>query len=221
MKQHDLANRFRQKRMQRFLAHIAPLRARPLRIVDIGGTLGFWRALPGLYGDDIVTITVVNLGADERQEANVRVVEGNACALPFDDNSFDVVHSNSVIEHVGHWREMEMMAREVRRLAPNYFVQTPNIWFPIEPHFKLPFVHWLPEQTRAALVQAAGRSKKFADAGEATQYVQRISLLSAAQVRCLFPDARIWRERVLGVTKSLVAERFEGPGLSRAPNDNP
>lgn len=208
MKRHNLGNRFRQKRMERFLGLIAPLRKTPLRILDIGGTAAFWRALPGLYQDESVSITVVNLDADDHQDANIHVTSGNACALPFDDNAFDVVHSNSVIEHVGHWREMECMAAEVRRLAPNYFIQTPNMWFPIEPHFKLPLVHWLPEQTRAALVQATGRSKKFNDAGEATRYVQRISLLSARQLQSLFPDAHLWRERFFGLAKSLVAERF-------------
>ncbi|MBB5707605.1 class I SAM-dependent methyltransferase [Sphingopyxis panaciterrulae] len=187
---------------------IEPARKDAMKILDIGGTADFWRALPGLYRDPNVSITVVNLGTEERRDENIHVVDGDACALPFDDNSFDIVHSNSVIEHVGHWREMEQMAKEVRRLAPQYFVQTPNVWFPVEPHFKLPFVHWLPEQTRSMIVQATRRSRKFRDAGEATRYVQRISLLSATQLQCLFPDAHIWRERVLGLTKSLVAERF-------------
>jgi hypothetical protein len=210
MKQHNLANGFRQRRMQRFLTLIAPLRQKPLRILDIGGTPAFWHALPGLYQDERVSITVINLDTPDAEDANIRITCGNACALPFDDDAFDVVHSNSVIEHVGHWPEMENMAREVRRLAPNYFVQTPNMWFPIEPHFKLPVVHWLPEQTRASFLQMTGRSKKFADAGEATRYVQRISLLSARQLRALFPDAHLWRERFFGLTKSLVAERFAG-----------
>ncbi len=88
------------------------------------------------------------------------------------------------------------MAKEVRRIAPHYFLQTPNIWFPVEPHFKLPFVHWLPEQMRAAIVQATRRSRKFRDAGEATQYVQRLSLLNATQVQCLLASAtRILRGR--------------------------
>lgn len=204
-------NRFRRQRIKRFSNLIAPLRTKKvLRILDIGGTLDYWKPLPEFYGSDSISITIVNLDVEEREDRNLHITGGDACNLPFQNNTFDVVHSNSVIEHVGHWREMERMAAEVRRLAPSYFVQTPNVWFPIEPHFKLPFVHWLPEQIRAWCVQGAGRSSKFRDAAEATLYVQRISLLSASQLQCLFPDATIWRERAMGFSKSLVAERFQG-----------
>jgi hypothetical protein len=97
------------------------------------------------------------------------------------------------------------MAAEVRRLAPQYFVQTPNIGFPVEPHFRLPFVHWLPEQARISVLQAAGRIPR--DPLKATPAVQRIALLSKSQMQALFPDAIIWPEKVLGLTKSLVAIR--------------
>lgn len=204
---HDLGNRFRQRRMQKFMELLKPLMAegRPVRILDVGGTVGFWKALPGLYGQEGVEITVVNLDSEERDEANLRIRSGNACKLDYPDMSFDVVHSNSVIEHVGHWPEMEQMAAEVRRLAPSHFVQTPNIWFPVEPHFKLPLVHWLPEPARLALLSRAGKAPK--DVAKATLAVQRISLLSAGQMKYLFPDSEIWRERAFGLTKSLVAIR--------------
>jgi len=196
--------------MQRFKKLLLNIKANHLKILDIGGTIPFWKSFPDLYKNDRISITIVNINTDEIRDENLHLISGDACALPFQDNSFSVVHSNSVIEHVGHWREMERMAAEVQRLASCYFVQTPNMWFPIEPHFKLPFVHWLPEQTRASIVQATGRSSKFETAREATLYVQRISLLSTNQMRCLFPDAHIWKERYLGFTKSLVAERFPG-----------
>jgi hypothetical protein len=204
---HNLGNRFRQRRMAKFLDLLKPMldQDRPVRILDVGGTIGFWKALPGLYGHERAEITVVNLDSDEFDEANLRIRSGNACKLDYPDDSFDVVHSNSVIEHVGHWPEMTQMAAEVRRLAPSHFVQTPNIWFPVEPHFKLPLVHWLPEPARLALLARTGKAPK--DVARATLAVQRISLLSAGQMKYLFPDSDIWRERVMGLTKSLVAIR--------------
>jgi hypothetical protein len=97
-----------------------------------------------------------------------------------------------VIEHVGDWTKMEAMAREVRRLAPAYFIQTPNYWFPVEPHYKLPFVQYLPGSIRRAVT------------GDDPE---RIRLLSPGQMRRLFPDAMLWRERAFGMTKSIVAIR--------------
>jgi hypothetical protein len=206
---HDLGNRFRQRRMREFLKLVEPLRGRgrTVRILDLGGTTAYWRALPHLYAARDVEITILNLDGQPGREANLVVAHGDACAVALPDLAFDVVHSNSVIEHVGHWPEMARMAAEVRRLAPAYFIQTPNIGFPIEPHFKLPLVHWLPEPARIAALKAAGRLPRSISAGEATLAVQRICLLGRAQLADLFPDAEIWRERVGGLTKSLVAVR--------------
>lgn len=205
MKPHDLGNRFRQKRMRRFLDVVEPIAGRPLRILDVGGTANYWHALPGLYGRPDVEITIVNLGEREFDDQNLRVRNGNACDLSqFADLSFDIVHSNSVIEHVGLWKDMRRMAAEVRRLAPRYFVQTPNVWFPLEPHYRLPLVHWLPEQSRAAIIH---RLDRYPSNGERDRFlqVQRIFLLGAGQMRALFPDAVIERERFAGLTKSLIA----------------
>jgi len=209
MRPHDLGNRFRQRRMQKFLELVEPLRGsgRTVRIIDLGGTAAYWRALPALYGAPDVEITILNLDGADEQDRNLTVRHGDACAVEFPDLAFDIVHSNSVVEHVGHWAEMARMAREVRRLAASYFVQTPNVGFPIEPHYKLPFVHWLPEQARIRALKAAGRLPREMPADQATLAVQRICLLGEAQLSALFPDASIWREKVAGLTKSLVAIR--------------
>ena len=194
MKPHDLGNRFRQKRMRRFLELVQSAGGARFRILDIGGTAAYWHALPGLYGRDDVEITIVNLDQAESDDANLRIRCGNACSLPFENMAFDVVHSNSVIEHVGGREQMKDMAREVRRLAPRYFVQTPNYWFPIEPHYKLPLVQFLPRSVRLPLMARIGRGFK-----------DYIELIGAREMREFFPDATIERERFLGLTKSLIA----------------
>jgi hypothetical protein len=191
MKAHNLANRFRQKRMQRFLELALPRDGRPTRILDVGGTAVYWHVLPGLYRRSDVEITIVNLGDQEFEDKNLRVCHGDARDLSqFTDQSFDIVHSNSVLEHVGLWNDMLRMASEVRRLAPRYFVQTPNVWFPFEPHYRLPFVHWMPEQTRAAIID---RLDRFPSGGVRDRFleVQKTFLLSAYQMHRLFPDAMI------------------------------
>lgn len=210
---HDLGNPHRQKRMARFQALIEPLTQslEVVSILDIGGTVEYWKALPGLYDNPKIQITIVNLGSKEHREANLIVQHGDACDLPFADNSFDVIHSNSVIEHVGRWPEMSKMAAEVRRISETYFIQTPNVWFPIEAHFKLPFVHWIPEPARMHIYMATGKVPK--DPRLATEIVQRTTLLSPVQMQCLFPDAQLWRERWMGLTKSIVAIKTSRNGL--------
>ncbi len=127
----------------------------------------------------------------------------------FADNSFDIVHSNSVIEHVGNWDRMCRMAGHVRRLAPVYFLQTPSFWFPYEPHFRFPGFHWLPEQARAHLLMRfnLGFGGKRATYDAAMRGVQSAYLLSERQMRVLFPDAEIMKERAFGLTKSFMAVR--------------
>jgi SAM-dependent methyltransferase len=128
-----------------------------------------------------------------RGQENVRFVAADAAAMPFPDGSFDVAFSNSVIEHLPVGRR-SAYAREVRRVARRYFVQTPNKHFPVEPHLWIPFAQYLPQRVRQQL------ERRLLDG-------EQIHLLTAPELESLFPDAEIVRERFLGVTKSLIAVR--------------
>ncbi len=76
----------------------------------------------------------------------VSYLQADACALPFPDKAFDVYFSNAVIEHVGGRERQRAFVAEALRVADHVFVTTPNRWFPIEVHTRLPLVHWLPER---------------------------------------------------------------------------
>ena len=88
----------------------------------------------------------------------IAYVQGDACALPFADGAFDVVYSNAVIEHVGGRERQEAFVREALRVGRRVFVTTPNRWFPIEVHTRLPLVHWLPEGPAGRAYDLAGKS---------------------------------------------------------------
>jgi len=132
---------------------------------------------------------------------NVSRVEGDGRDLPFADGRFPVVFSNSVIEHVGGWDDQVRFAEEVRRVGERFFVQTPNKWFPVEPHYQLPLIQFLPQRLVTALRRRIQLGHVPKDGSLS------IRLLDAAALRTLFPGAEIHRERIFGLTKSLMAVR--------------
>jgi hypothetical protein len=205
-------NRFRETRFARFLGIVDAVIAEKgrCRILDAGGTGPYWMAFRDLWEGRPVEITLVNLNPEPTDDRRFRQLHGDCRDMSmFSDNAFDLVHSNSVIEHVGRWKDMRAMAREVHRLAPRCFVQTPNYWFPLEPHFRVPFFHWLPEPMRIALVRrrACGAFPRAESYDDAKRFIEDAILLDAADMAALFPDAVIERERVAGLTKSLIAVR--------------
>lgn len=180
------------------------------RIADIGGTEYYWGIFSDYVNANPVEINLINLKAVAVRNPKFKSLAGNATDLKdIPDNAYDLVHSNSVIEHVGSWNAMLAMADNVRRIAPSYFVQTPNFWFPYEPHFRAPFFHWLPEPTRCWLLMRfnLGFGGKRPTVHSAMRGLQSSSLLGKAQVEALFPDAAIISEKVFGLTKSFMAVR--------------
>ena len=209
---YGLENRFRVQRFQLFKAIVTHVLSdkRTCRILDLGGTPSYWGAFGADLDWDRVSVCALNTTISETSQPGISTIVGDARNVSeFPDLSFDVVHSNSVIEHVGRWDDMASMASEVRRLAPRYFVQTPYFWFPIEPHARFPLLHWMPEswRYRILLKRTCGFWKQQLDVGAATKAIQSALLLDKRQLQFLFPDAQIIPERFLGLTKSLVAVR--------------
>ena len=192
---------FRRKRMLNFLRWIAV--SDDATIIDVGGTPFMWQ----LTNCD-PSVTIVNLKAPWPIEGS-RVVLASGLALPFRDRSFDVCFSNSVIEHVGDARARADFAREVRRVAKRYWVQTPNRRFPLETHFVCLFLHWLPFHMTRRLIRHFSLWGWMTKASqvEVDEALRRLTLLDEREMRELFPDARIVKERFLGMSKSLIAVR--------------
>lgn len=184
-----------------------------INLLDVGGTEQYWSIVPRQFLDDYrVSITIVNLPGRQTQENHgpFTFVEADGCDLAcFDDRSFHIAHSNSVVEHVGDWNRMMQFAQEISRVSEEYFVQTPNFWFPLEPHCMTPFFHWLPKSIRVWLVSrfALGHWRKGGTAEEATRTVDSSRLLSRRRLRELFDDAQIVTERFFFLPKSLIALR--------------
>jgi SAM-dependent methyltransferase len=201
----SLAVHFRRKRFAFFLSLLSQL-ARPVHILDIGGTENYWKTM-GLAAEDEVFITLLNLTEAHITLPRLTSIVGDARKIQVSAKHFDVVFSNSVIEHVGTYQDQLQMAKEVCRVGGRYFVQTPNKYFPLEPHFLFPFFQFLPLKVRVWLLQHfnLGWFTRTPDRQKAWEIVDGIRLLDKRELVSLFPAASIYEEKVLGMTKSYVA----------------
>ena len=138
---------YRAKRLKRFveMADSILKRQETCRVIDLGGNRDYWLDLEPVWAGRKLSFVLVNLQPERLDDPRFEAIQGDCRDMSaFADLSFDIVHSNSLLEHVGRWKDMVATAGEIRRLAPHYFVQTPNYWFPMEPHFRSLFFHWLP-----------------------------------------------------------------------------
>lgn len=199
------ADRFRQRRFSRFRPLLDAL-PRPVRILDVGGTVIFWERA-GYAGRDGIEIVLLNLIDQESPYPNITATIGDAADLSrYGDEVFDVVVSNSVIEHLPTPALQALMASEVQRVGKRVYLQTPNRYFPLEPHFLFPFFGILPMRLRALLLQRMdlGWYKRRPDAEEAMAEVRSVRLMTGSELERLFPAARFERERLLIFTKSFI-----------------
>lgn len=209
----SVGSSFRARRIEPFLRMIERLSdlSGRVNVIDVGGMPNYWNIVaPDFFSNQNVRITIVNLPGVKMEATSpwLSFCEADACSLSeFGDGEFDLAHSNSVLEHVGDWDSMVRFAREIARVAEGYFVQTPNYWFPLEPHCMTPFFHWLPKPVRLRLVRRfqLGHWKRAESADEGMQIVESARLVNRPMFEALFPDAEIGTERVLGLPKSFVA----------------
>lgn len=194
----------RRKRFVCFERLISSL-PRPLRVLDVGGTQEFWEKMA--FVSDDVQITVYNLSITPISYPGLISMVGDARNMrEFADKEFDLVFSNSVIEHVGDISQQRQMAQEVQRVGKRYWVQTPNRSFPIEPHVLLPLFQFFPFGLKVFILThyRSPWGWKIASEQEAKNYVRAIRLLTEKELRDLFPGAKIYKEKFFGLTKSFV-----------------
>ena len=179
------------------------------RLLDIGGLPHTWTAQSG---EACFPVTLINLRFPNRESAGgprFTAVEGDAAHLPLVDGSFDIVFSNSVIEHMETWERQQAFASEARRVARRLWIQTPARSFPVEPHFLAPLFHYLPRRLQSRLARRFtlwGLLTRPAPA-QVEKVLSEIRLLTIRELRQLFPDCAILRERFFGLTKSYVVVR--------------
>jgi len=205
----SLASRMRAERFRRFLALLEDYN-HPARILDAGGSSSFWRKhwhrMP--LGTSVVLLNTLH--EDRTSFPGLTFVDGDVRHMDmFREREFDICYSNSLLEHVGTQADQQHAAEQIRRVSRGFFVQTPNLHFPIEPHFLTVGWQYAPVSLRTYLLRMRpwGWMKSADSLEEARAIVQSIRLLNEKQLRQMFPDGKIYREKLGPFTKSLVAWR--------------
>ncbi len=207
----SLSTELRRKRFERFrtlFESLPKIENKPITILDVGGRVTTWeRAGFSQYSSQQIQITILNTESVVSRYPHIQVISGDARHMPeFANQSFDVVFSNSVIEHVGDFADQTRMAEEIRRVGKRYFLQTPNRYFPIEPHFLFPGFQFLPIALKIKLIQSfnLGWRPKTPDYEAASELARSVELLSKGQLAKLFPGAKIYAEKFGGLNKSYM-----------------
>jgi hypothetical protein len=185
-----------------------------MRVLDLGGEPHTWRRPGAVRPREVVLLNLESQVERQIREVGddtwIKVVAGDACSPPSEiaSDAFDLVFSNSVIEHVGDHARRQEFARWTRQLGAHYWVQTPNRYFPVEPHWVFPGFQFLPDSA-AAHVMRRWPIGNFAgpewSQQDALRHVRSTELLTRAQMRGYFPDGELLSERWGGLIKSVIA----------------
>ena len=208
-KKNSFVNQFRQKRFELLKNGIEKLIQKDhFKILDIGGDIQYWKNIG--WQHPACKIHLLNLyesKVPENETDQFSSSVGNGLSLEYKKGEVDLIFSNSVIEHVGSYENQQIFAGEVRRVSDKYIVQTPSIWFPLEPHSLIPLFQFLPHPIRALLIMTFNinyfpKAKKYK---EAIKVSHSTLMFTHKRFKQLFPEAEIQVERFLGIPKSYTA----------------
>lgn len=151
------------------------------------------------YKNQITATSFEDASNLEEQYSGLRFIQTSQTGLPFEDNAFDIVFCSAVVEHVGDSHQQRLFIAELLRVAPHFFITTPNRSFPMEFHTFLPFFHWLPQPVYQAILRRIGLTF--------WAKTENLNLLTIRSFLKLFPaevQLSVYRQRLFGMTSNLV-----------------
>ena len=202
---HLIWRHWRERRRERFRILLNP---DPEEVVlDVGGCPSEWTGRGGVVGQvDLINLETYQI-LQRPDSPLMRSFKGDGRALEYADGSYDIVYSNSVIEHVGTWEDQQAFASEARRVGGQLWIQTPAYGCPIEPHYLGLFIHWFPSRWHVALARWTS-VVGLTGAADLQSIASTTRLITKREFRVLFPDCEIWTERLFLIfPKSYVAIR--------------
>ncbi|MBN1523371.1 MAG: methyltransferase domain-containing protein [Spirochaetales bacterium] len=157
------------------------------------------------FPENLTALGVDIPNAFKKRYPQVKAVHYDGTVFPFNDKAFEICWSNAVIEHVGGRKKQMLFLQEIHRVARQAFITTPNKYFPVETHTRIPFLHMLSKRIFDRYLRMIGKSWAAGD---------YMNLLSLKDFTSLLNDAgisnyRIYRNRLFGFTLDFVAVIFE------------
>jgi hypothetical protein len=188
-KKGSFVNQFRQKRFDYLKNRIEKLIQKDtFKILDIGGDIQYWKNIG--WQHSACKIHLLNLYTSEIPQSDTNKFtssNGDGLALSYENQ--------------------QIFANEVMRVSDKYIIQTPSLWFPLEPHSLLPLFQFLPHPIRALLIMTFNINyfPKAKTYKEAITVSHSTLMFTHKRFKQLFPDAEIQVERFLGIPKSYTA----------------
>lgn len=202
----SISSRLRKKRLDFFLGFCNSI-DKPVRILDLGGSDYHWRNSVFMNNKDF-HITIINTENQNTKDfRNLSFIKRDARDLDiFDDKEYEAVYSNSLLEHLNIYDDQKKMAEDIIRIGKHYFIQTPNYYFPVEPHFLFPFFQFIPDnlKTKLLLKYNLGWFGKQQDKEKARELASSIRLLKKKELQKMFPGGKIFKEKYFMFNKSYI-----------------
>lgn len=206
-KENSVSSRQRKKRFGFFLEYCRELK-KPLKIIDLGGSDYYWKHLEMTDNSDFEILILNNEIQDTGSFRNIRFMKKDVKELSFiEDKEYDLVYSNSLIEHLNTFEEQKKLAKEISRIGKRFFIQTPNFYFPVEPHFLFPFFQFLSVKMKTKLISKhnLGWYERQTDPEKAEELARSVRLLKENELKDIFPGCKIYKEKYFQLTKSFIA----------------
>ena len=148
------------------------------------------------YPENITVLSIGDLSEFQKKYPAVKAITYDGKLFPFENKTFDITHSNAVIEHVGHFEEQRLFLKEIVRVSKRGMISTPNKYFPIEIHTRVPLLHLCPKNIFEKYLNLIGKSWATGD---------YMNLLSKKEIDKLMKQTvvknyKIIKNRFLGMT---------------------
>ena len=194
----------RKRKWKIFLDEINP--SRELMVLDVGFSENEYSPVDNFieknypYPEMMTALGIDTPDNFKARYPKVSVVQYNGKFFPFKNKAFDICWSNAVIEHVGTRDKQLLFLKEIKRVAKKAFLTTPNRYFPVELHTRIPLLHYLPKQAFDTYLKLTGKTWATGD---------YMHLLSLSELRNLLLDAgiseyKIFKNKLIGFTLDFI-----------------